>query len=501
MRVLFVFRGGEWLGIEYLSAYLKKAGYVVELAYHPGSAEVERRLKSADWFHRALGMEEKMIRFAEKFEPDIIAFSSPTNLFPWTKKMAGLLKKALKVPIIIGGPHATSVPEYVIENPEFDMVCVGEGEEAFLELLKAMEKRSRKEDIKNIWFKKNGEIRKNPVRPLIENLDSLPFPDKSIFEKYGAVNRRLYIMTARGCPFSCSYCYTSMLRSVYNGSPLYRRRSVENVMEEIEFHFHRKKYKEVYFYDDIFTLDKKWLEDFARVYSREVRVPFKALVHPTVVDRERALLLKKAGCYYVDIGVESGNERVRRDILNRQVSNKSIQRAIEILKEVGIKVCTLNIFGIPGETEDEMWETVKVNLELKPDGAITSVMYPFPNTGIYHYCVERGYLSDEDVRSVMKGLGSYKERTFIKSSMRPSKTYRYMRLLPVLVKFKIPPSISKFLLKLPMPSFVELISIPFTSIFPNFWFRFKEFVMSNIRSILFYSRDHDGYRHQDGRES
>lgn len=490
MRVLFVFRGGEWIGIEYLSAYLKKWGHTVELVYHPGSAEVERRLKSADLLHRIFKTEERMLRFAEKFEPDIIAFSSPTNLFPWVKKMAGVFKKALGVPVIIGGPHPTSVPEYVMNNSPFDMLCVGEGEEAFLELLNSMEKGERRRDIKNIWFKEDGEIIKNPVRPLIKDLDSLPFPDKEIFEKYGAVNGRLYIMTARGCPFFCSYCYTSMLKGVYNGSPLYRRRSVGNVIEEIEFHFKRRNYKEIYFYDDIFTLDKGWLEEFAKVYPAEIGVPFKALVHPQVMDRDRALLLKKAGCYYVDMGIESGSERVRRKILNRQVSDESIVRAVELLREAGIKVCTLNIFGIPDETEDEMWKTVEMNLRLKPDGAITSIMYPFPKTGIYYYSRERGYLSDEDNLKVMEGFGSYKEKPFLKNSIPPSKIYRYMRFLPLLVKFKVPPSIARFLLKFPFPSFLDLALIPFTSIFSNFWFRFKEFVMSNIKSIYFYFRSY-----------
>lgn len=481
MRVLFVFRGGEWLGIEYLSSFLKAHGHKVELLYHPGAGEVERRIKSLEMIHKLLGIEKLMMKKAAKFEPDIIAFSSPTNLFPWVKKMARFLKESLQVPVIVGGPHPTSIPEYVISEEGIDMVCVGEGEEAMLELLESMERGEKRTDIKNIWFKKNGEIIKNPPRPLIKNLDSLPFPDKELFEKYGAINGRLYIMTARGCPYSCSYCYASLWHRIYtDGEKLYRRRSVENVIEELHFHMKRKRYEEVYFYDDIFTLDKKWLESFARVYPSEIGLKFKALVHPETVDEDTVALLKKAGCYYVDIGIEAGSEKIRKEVLNRRVSDRSIVRACELLKKAGIKFCTLNIFGIPGESIQDMERTVELNLQVKPDGAITSIMYPFPGTQIYTYSLSKGFIGEEEVKLVREGLGSYKESYLIKNGIPYSVVYRYMRVLPLAVK--LPPPLAKILLKIPFPSFMDLLFIPFLSIRRNFVIRFKELLSSIIIS-------------------
>jgi radical SAM superfamily enzyme YgiQ (UPF0313 family) len=481
MKALFVFRGGEWLGIEYLSSFLKSKGHEVDLIYHPGSGEVERRINFIEKLHNIIGIEDFMLKRAEKFEPDIIAFSSPTNLFPWVKKMAKKLKEALKVPVIVGGPHATSVPDYVLMQDGIDMVCIGEGEEAMLELVNSIEKGEKRTDIKNIWFKVDGKIIKNTVRPLIKDLDSLPFPDKEIFDQYGVINGRLYIMTARGCPYLCSYCYTTAWRNLYkNGGPFYRRRSVENVIEEIEYHLKRKNYEEIYFYDDIFTLNKAWLERFAEIYPSEIGIKFKALIHPEHIDEETVLLLKKAGCYYVDIGIESGSEKIRREVLNRKVSDKSIVRACEMFKNAGIKVCTLNIFGIPGETMDDMKKTVELNFRIKPDGAITSIMYPFPETEIYRHCLSKGLITEKEKEIVYEGYGSYKEPPLIKNGISPSIIYKYMRLLPFAVK--LPAPLGRFLFKLPFPKFTDLIFLPFISIKRNFIIRLKELISGIIIS-------------------
>ncbi len=481
MKVLFVFRGGEWLGIEYLSSFLKSKGHEVDLLYHPGSGEVERRINLIEKLHNLIGIEEFMLKRAEKFEPDLIAFSSPTNLFPWVKKMAKKLKESLKVPVIVGGPHAISVPEYVLMQDGIDMVCTGEGEEALLELLNSMEKGEKRTDIKNIWFKVDGKIIRNPVRPLMEDLDSLPFPDKEIFEKYGAIKERLYIMTARGCPYLCSYCYTTIWRKVYrNGGPFYRRRSVENVIEEIEYHLKRRNYKEIAFYDDIFTLNKAWLEKFAKIYPSEIGIKFKALVHPEMVDDEVVSLLKKAGCYYVDIGIEAGSERIRKEVLNRKISDESIIKSCEAFKMAGIRVCTLNIFGIPGETIEDMKKTVEMNFRIKPDGAITSIMYPFPETEIYRDCLNKGFIGEEEKRMVFEGYGSYKEPSLINSGIPPSIAYKFMRLLPFAVK--LPSPLGKFVLKLPLPKFIDIFFLPFISIRRNFIIRFKELFSSILTS-------------------
>lgn len=481
MKVLFVFRGGEWLGIEYLSSFLKSKGHKVDLVYHPGSGEVERKINLIERLHNLIGIEKFMLKKAEKFAPDLIAFSSPSNLFPWVKRMAQKFKKAFGVPIIVGGPHTISIPEYVIVQDGIDMVCVGEGEEALLELVSSMERGERRVDIRNIWFKVEGKIIKNPVRPLIEDLDSIPFPDKEIFNQYGVINGRLYIMTARGCPYSCSYCYAPLWRNVYkNGGKFYRRRSVENVIEEIVFHLQRKNYEEIYFYDDIFTLNKGWLEKFAEIYPSEIGLKFKALVHPETVDEEVVLLLKKAGCYYVDIGIEAGSERIRMDVLNRKISDKSIINACELLKKAGIKFCTLNIFGTPGETLEDMNKTIELNLKIKPDGAIGSIMYPFPETGIYKYCLNKGFITEEEKAMIYEGYGSYKEPPIIKNGIPSSVVYRYMRVLPFVVK--LPSPLARIFLKFPFPKFADLLFLPFISIRRNFTIRFRELISSIIIS-------------------
>ena len=181
MKVLFYYNGGEHIGIEYLSAYLKEKGHEVDLVFDPGLGNnFYVNLPILD----NIINDKLIIRKAQKFNPDIIAISCITNLYPAVKRIASKFKTKLNCPIIIGGIHPTSLPDKVIKEDWVDFLCIGEGEEAFAELLEKMKKGEDVSNIKNLWVKDaNGKITKNPLRPLITDLDSLPFPDKSLFHQ------------------------------------------------------------------------------------------------------------------------------------------------------------------------------------------------------------------------------------------------------------------------------------------------------------------------------
>ena len=230
MKVLFFAVGQELLGIEYLSAALKRKGHQVELAFDPGldnflgfiDVGALKKLTDEKWYLHKI----------RSFKPDIIGFSCLTNLYSFANEKAKNIKEHFDIPVIIGGIHPTILPEYVMENENFDMLCIGEADEAFPELLEKMEKGEDYYDTKNFWFRKNGDIVKNEIRPLIQDLDSLPFADRELFYDYGCFTGTLYFISGRGCPFSCSYCCHHFLQKKYRGlGKDVSKRSVDNLLD------------------------------------------------------------------------------------------------------------------------------------------------------------------------------------------------------------------------------------------------------------------------------
>ncbi len=392
MRVLFIYPDfGSFLprhfqhGIGYLSAALKKAGHQAALFY-----------LSEAW------SEEKLIFDTRRFDPGLIALSGTTHQFPYLKKIARALKPALpKVPIICGGIHASLAPEEVLSEPELDMVCVGEGEKAVVLLAGALEQGRDYQGIQNLWVKTGGSVRKNPVCALVEDLDALPFADRELFDYQKILDgdgERLSLLIGRGCPFDCAYCANSGKRALYRDSGKYvRLRSVRNVLDEIEQCAKKYRIRSLDFNDDIFTLNRKWLEEFFESYPRRFQYSFRINVHAGTVDREIFQKLAGVGCEMVRIGVESGSERVRRELMNRRVSDREILESFQGAEAAGIKTWSFNMVGLPGEGPEDVLATYNLNRALCPDHMQVSVFNPYPGTRLYEVCREKGYLKGEVV--------------------------------------------------------------------------------------------------------
>ena len=339
-------------------------------------------------------------------------------------------------------------------------------------------------NIQNIWVKKNGKIFKNGVRPLINNLDELPFPDKDLFFKYGAFSKRYYIMAARGCPYECSYCYNKQLKELCNNSKnYYRLRTVESLINELKWALKRYKYKKIYFYDDIFGLNIKWLREFADKYKNVINKPYKCLLRPQNLTKEKLLLLKKSGCQEIDVGLESGNERVRKEILNRNISNKEMYRNLYLIKKSGIKFSTLNIIGNPTETIDELMDTYNMNYKIRPKGALFHILYPFPNTDIYEICKREGELDDKMIEIVNIGISNYRSNPILKNNYH--EIIKFNIFAPIFLK--LPKYFKKFIFKLPPLKIFRILSIYFLTTPRNFRLRvFESFIML-LRTINYYS--------------
>ncbi|UCD83324.1 MAG: B12-binding domain-containing radical SAM protein [Deltaproteobacteria bacterium] len=367
----------ENLGPAWISAVLKSKGH------------------TSEFFFEQRGWRKDL----KKYGPDLIAFSCTTGIHSWARETARQLKKEGfdRVPVLMGGSHPTFYPE-IIYDEGIDIICRGEGEGAVLELVETLADRGDTAKIENLWVKRDGGVFSNELRPLIADLDDLPHPDRGYCDKYPLLGQYPYksIVTGRGCPFSCSFCFNAELRRIYQEKGKYlRRRSVGKVIEEIAELKERYALRSVRFVDDVFTLDKDWLREFIPVYRREIGLPFTCNVKPELMDEEVAGLLKESGCRLALFGIESGSERIRNEIMNKNLSDQQIISCASGLRKYGIEFATFNIIGSPGETLKDARATVEINQRIRTRYPWCSLMQFYPGTEIYRIARAQGVLNEE----------------------------------------------------------------------------------------------------------
>ena len=391
MHIVFVQKWKyEQPGIASISALLKKHGHRVEVIVDCLEKDVVSEVRAAS--------------------PDVIFFSVTTPEEDWVFSLSVSIKNQSNIPVVVGGMHATIFPE-IIMHPGVDILCRGEGEYAALDLLQAMQNNEPYHGIANLWVKQNGNIHKNAVRPLIQNLDNLPFPDHSIYDKYVAIRDfpwAGFILT-RGCHFGCSFCYSHRLREFYKHEPGFvRRKSVDYAIQEIATYVSRYKITSIHFYDSVFGIDIEWAIDFLNKYGRKIGISFTCNIRPEIATEEYLSALQRAGCRGVTIGIETGNERLRNDILKKNMSNSSLIRTALLLKKYGIELLTENMFGLPGETYQDAISTVILNKRMHAKYVLSNLLQPFPNLQVTDYCRKRGILNEGKPTFYSKSLSLIK---------------------------------------------------------------------------------------------
>jgi anaerobic magnesium-protoporphyrin IX monomethyl ester cyclase len=433
MRVLFYYRGSEQLGIEAMSALLKQEGHEVGLLYDPGADNVFY-FQLPIFEH--LRVEDLLVKQAIEFQPDVIAFSCITNLYPYVKSIANRLKQHLNIPFVMGGVHPSTLPDKIMEDGLFDYLCIGEGDYAFIDLLNAIEQDGDTTVIANIHAKIDGKIFKNDTRPLIEDLDTLPIPDKSLFYDRGAFFRSLLVMTSRGCPFKCSFCVNNFYHEIKDAheKPV-RQQSVPYAIRAMESYLAYGRPRHITFLDDIFGLNPAWMEEFATVYPKKIGLPFLANVYPSAVTRKYASLLKKAGCSIAMMGVQSGSPEVRKRMLRKE-TNEQIEQSSRYLNEAGIELNAGFIFGYPEETADQMWESVELSQRIASHGTTMStfVFYPFPETDAQRQADAASLINESQHKTIAEGLGSY-HTTLLMETPYKNEALNLASLLPLFSKF------------------------------------------------------------------
>ena len=404
MKVLFVFMGAESLGVEYLAACVRQAGHEADLAFDPAVFG-----GSLMWNSPALAkrfdLRPRIIDRIIYEKPDVAAFSCFTGNYLWSLSVAAeVKKKAPGVKTIFGGVHVTAAPHMVIDRPEVDCIIVGEADSSFPALLDRWENGGTGPLPAGVWEKTDSVIEQSNTPAAPEDLNALPLPAKELFyNKAPALERHYMIMSARGCPFSCTYCYKSLCAALPPGSPPVRKRSVDNVMSELEWVKDRGRAEMIVFRDDVFTLKRKWLEEFTEKYVEKINLPYFCYTHPKSIDEQSADLIKAGGCTFVTMGVQSVDEQQRREILNRKYTNDHVRRAVALLRERKISISVDHIAGIPGDDIDRLHRAAEFYNELRPERLLTFWLEYFPGTKMVDIAIEKGLLTEEDKRQIEQG--------------------------------------------------------------------------------------------------
>jgi radical SAM superfamily enzyme YgiQ (UPF0313 family) len=391
------------LGLTYLSASLKKNGFSA-LVYKPDlspagdvidALSTTRRYQS--YLLRIDDLEDltwrEIKRTVLKYLPAVVGITMVSAKYRSALNLARLIKKIDSgIKIIAGGPHSTINPEEVIESKLFDFVIRGEGEDTLVELMHYLRRgQGNLADIKGVSYYKNGEIINNPRRQLIQNLDSLPFPDNDsiVNKKYMLPDDFAYLMASRGCPYRCIFCaaYKTWGHKV-------RMRSAVNLISEIKEI--RNRYQPVYFHfqDDSFTINKKFIDSFCFQLQKEnIKIRWSCETRADLISDEMIKKMKKSGCYKVILGAESGNDCILEKI-KKDVNCSQIEKAVKICKKNGLETSLFFMIGFPWETEKEIKNTVDFMEKLNPQYAVFSVATPYPATELYRVCKQKGLLPD-----------------------------------------------------------------------------------------------------------
>lgn len=384
------------IGIASLSAFLKREGHTTDL-FDTTFFDTARD------YEGILRMCKNKIKI---FQPDLLCVSCRSNEYPFVLKILGSLKE-IEVPIIIGGPHPTVDSLNTINSELVDMICIGEGEEALSELVDNMEKGEEVTNIKNIWVKKHQKIYRNDVRRPIEDLDDLPYPDWGIFDerhllnshvaKKGKMARIGSFELSRGCPYQCTYCVNPYLQKLYAEKGKYHRvKSVGRSIEEIAYFKTKYDLEVVYLVDETFLVDRERIGRFCRGYKKRIDLPFTIMTRAETITKEKLERVRDAGCCMVSVGIESGNEELRKNVLNRHMTQTQIIRAFKLIKEVGLIAYSFNMVGLPYEDRSKIFETIDLNRKAKPDQIQVTIFYPFEGTKLKEVCLEEKFIPPDN---------------------------------------------------------------------------------------------------------
>lgn len=355
----------------------------------------------ADSLKKHTSATKDLIDKVDMFKPDLIAVTSTESTFLLATQLLKSLRK-YKIPTIIGGVFATFAPEIAISYKEIDMVCIGEGENAIVDLADKISVGECYKNVTNLWVKDSyGNITKNGIIKPVD-VNELILPDLSIFDDsrfyrpmYGKLYRMMPMETHRGCPYKCTFCNSPSQNVLYDNATsgkFFRKRSIELVRKDLLYLRDVMKVQYVYFWaDTFFAWSNKEFEEFCEMYS-DFKLPFWCQTRVETVTHERIKKLKDIGLHMLAFGMEHGNEKFRAEVIDRKYSNESAIRALQIPHQYDVPFTVNNIIGFPGESRRLAFDTIELNRQWESDQMSCSVLQPYYGTPLRRLAVQNKYL-------------------------------------------------------------------------------------------------------------
>ena len=375
------------------------------LSVVPYTSEMEKRdlrIKNTNW-------KDDLHKKVKNFKPDLLALSSTEDMWELGIKILSEIKdykNKNKIPVVAGGVFPTFAPEICINYDLVDLVCVGEGENALIDLCKKIEKREDYTEITNLWVKKNNKIiKKNTISNPVD-INKNPMIDTSLFEENrlyrpmaGKVYKMYPVETIRGCPYTCRFCNSPDQMQLYKklGHKFFRKKSMDLVYKELKHFKQKHKVEYNYFWADTFlAMNKKEFEEFCDMYQ-EINLPFWMQTRPETINDYNIKKLSEIGLHRISFGVEHGNEEFRAKILDRKWKNKDIIERLKIPHKYGVPFSVNNITGFPTETKKLAFDTIELNRHIDADNQNIYGFVPFHGTPLRRMCENLGLIKPETI--------------------------------------------------------------------------------------------------------
>ena len=347
-----------------------------------------------------------------EFQPDLIGVTAVEDTWPQGRKLIEAVSD-YPAPVIVGGVFPTLAPDIPFSHPDVDMICVGEGEHAIIELATKLANGEDSSRIPNLWVKKDGETIKNAMRPPID-LDDVPFGDFDLFERerfyrpmQGKVVRMVPIETDRGCPYTCRFCEAPSLVGMYKeqtGQHYFRRKNWDLVKQELELFIDKYEAEYIYFNAETFlAMSRKEFDKFIDMYQH-IGLPFWMQTRVETFSEHHIRELERVGCNRISIGVEHGNEEFRNKIVSKGFANEDIIDLFRLLDRFSIPITVNNIIGFPGETRELIFDSIELNRQLGSDSVNAYIYTPYRGSYMYQDAASKGYLDpDAETDGVVTG--------------------------------------------------------------------------------------------------
>ena len=366
--------------LSYLVAIVRESGYEVA-------------------FLDAILEELSIKKFAERVKeigPDVVVLECSTPSINFDLQSAAAIKEiSPSTRTVLVGSHPTVYhKEIMAKNPSVDGICRGEYDYTVRDLVRARAEGMDWSGVLGLTWRRDGEVIANPDQPLIDNLDELPFPARDLVDspnyRQGTFRGKhpTTVITSRGCPFHCIYCLWPNTLYGHN----FRSRSAENVVDELEECVNKYGIDEVYFDDDSMALDRERMLDICRlIVERGVKFEWISQCRVDSMDEEVLRAMKKAGCRYIRFGVESGSPRMLK-LMKKGITTAKAMEAFRLARKVGIRTQAFFLFGLPGETEETVQETIEFAKKIKPGSAQFAVAIPHPGTELFDITTKNGWI-------------------------------------------------------------------------------------------------------------